>query len=219
MKKAIMSCIVILFSTSCIHQNFNIKKRIYFSEDVFKNWQLNTAITSDEKRKHFIKGNKGVEIYYLPNDSLIQVRAYNAVTTYDIFCLYHLRTKHQLQVGQGICNNPYGITKYYDKKGILLKEVDEEKECLFSIAQLINKIKKEYHRNLKRRNDSTTFRKIVKNGKCYYFVKIYTGDIYKKPTIHIIIDGNTGKTIQEIILQYKREGGVMSPFEEFIDKL
>lgn len=43
--------------------------------------------------------------------------------------------------------------------------------------------------------------------------------IYKKPTIHIIIDGNTGKTIQEIILQYKREGGVMSPFEEFIDKL
>ena len=114
-----MSCIVILFSTSCIHQNFNIKKRIYFSEDVFKNWQLNTAITSDEKRKHFIKGNKGVEIYYFPNDSLIQVRAYNAVTTYDIFCLYHLRTKHQLQVGQGICNNPYGITKYYDKKGIL----------------------------------------------------------------------------------------------------
>ena len=57
MKKAIMLCIVILFSTSCIHQNFNIKKRIYFSEDEFKNWQLNTAITSDEKRKHFIKGN------------------------------------------------------------------------------------------------------------------------------------------------------------------
>ena len=94
-----------------------------------------------------VKGNKGVEIYYFPNDSLIQVRAYNAVTTYDIFCLYHLRTKHQLQVGQGICNNPYGITKYYDKKGILLKEVDEEKECLFSIAQLINKIKKEKETN------------------------------------------------------------------------
>ena len=37
MRKIILIYILLCGYISCIHQNFNIKKKIYFSEEVFKN--------------------------------------------------------------------------------------------------------------------------------------------------------------------------------------
>ena len=102
-----------------------------------------------------------------------------------------------------------------------LFEKDEDKNYLFSIPQLIEKIKTEYQRQIGKRESNIEFRKFEEKEKYYYLVVIFPldpYDVYQKPTTNLVIDGQTGQTLYQETIQYQRDGNdsKANPIEDFL---
>ena len=221
MRKIVLIYILLCGYISCKSQEFNVHQMVTFDEKVFKNWEIDNAYSSSNSSKYLKKRSKRVEIYYSYNRNTIQVMEYDTLSPYSRLCIYDLATKKRNFSCQYITGVPYGISRYYDKDGNIIKEKDEDKNYLFSIPQLIEKIKTEYQRQIGKRESNIEFRKFEEKEKYYYLVVILPldpYDVYQKPTTNLVIGGQTGQTLYQETIQYQRDGNdsKANPIEDFL---
>ena len=211
--------IVLLFSLGCKAQEFDLRNMKRFDEKVFKDWEVDTQYVPIEDVQYFKKGDRRIQLLYDYNVHEVQIRESDTITPYIRWATYNLETELQIIVGQAFFSIHYGIWRFYSKIGKLEREINEDENYKFSIRQLIEKVKKEYHINLELKEERGYVSRFNKNGKYYYHLILFPKDIYDEPTQHIMIDGQTGKNLFKIDIIYTRDGSEKDPIYEFLKSL
>ena len=211
--------IVLLFSLGCKAQEFDLRNMKRFDEKVFKDWEVDTQYVPIGDVQYFKKGNRRIQLLYDYNVHEVQIRESDTITPYIRWATYNLETELQIIVGQAFFSIHYGIWRFYSKIGKLEREINEDENYKFSIRQLIEKVKKEYHINLELKEERGYVSRFNKNGKYYYHLILFPKDIYDEPTQHIMIDGQTGKNLFKIDIIYTRDGSEKDPIYEFLKSL
>ena len=211
--------IVLLFSLGCKAQEFDLRGMKRFDEKVFKDWEVDTQYVPIGDVQYFKKGNRRIQLLYDYNVHEVQIRESDTITPYIRWATYNLETELQIIVGQAFFSIHYGIWRFYSKIGKLEREINEDENYKFSIRQLIEKVKKEYHINLELKEERGYVSRFNKNGKYYYHLILFPKDIYDEPTQHIMIDGQTGKNLFKIDIIYTRDGSEKDPIYEFLKSL
>ena len=217
--KALYLYILLLLSFSCKAQEFDLRGMKRFDEKVFKDWEVNRQYVPIGDDKYFKKGDKRVQLLFNYKDNEVQIEENDTITPYTRWATYNLETEVQTAVGQSFFNIDYGIWCFYSKIGKLEKEVNQDENYKFSIRQLIEKVKKEYHINLELKEERGYVSRFNENGKYYYHLELLPNSIYTKPTQHIMIDGQTGKDLFKIDIIYTRDGSEKDPIYEFLKSL
>jgi hypothetical protein len=211
--------ILLLLSLGCKAQEFDLPNMKRFDEKFFKDWEVNRQYVPIGDDKYFKKGNKRVQLLFDYKDNEVQIEESNTITPYTRWATYNLETELQIIVGQAFFSIHYGIWRFYSKIGKLEKEVNQDENYKFSIRQLIEKVKKEYHINLELKEERGYVSRFNENGKYYYHLELLPNSIYTKPTQHIMIDGQTGKDLFKIDIIYTRDGSEKDPIYESLKSL
>ena len=211
--------ILLLLSFSCKAQEFNLHNMKYFDKEAFKDWEVNTQYVPIGDVQYFKKGNKRAQLLFNYKDNEVQIEESDEITPYTRWATYNLETEVQTAVGQSFFNIDYGIWHFYSKIGKLEKEVNQDENYKFSIRQLIEKVKKEYHINLELKEERGYVSRFNENGKYYYHLILFPKDIYDEPTQHIMIDGQTGKNLFKTDIIHRRGGSRRDPVYEFLESL
>ncbi|WP_454059193.1 hypothetical protein [Elizabethkingia ursingii] len=187
----------------------------YFNIDKYKDWELdNSYTTSTDKRKFLKKGNERIEINFLPDG--IQVRLRKFDSPYEKMEGYSNSTKLLIVEGFDFYGSPIDKTIQYDEKHQVIKEIDYEKTYGFTIKDLIEKIRKEYHVDLENISQGGSVRRNGKDGISYYEVSIKSKEEPLKMD-YILVDGTTGKTLFKSYYYMKGDG--KNPFDEYLETL
>lgn len=211
--------ILLLLSLGCKAQEFDLPNMKRFDEKFFKDWEVNRQYVPIGDDKYFKKGNKRVQLLFDYKDNEVQIEESDTITPYTRWATYNLETEVQTAIGQSFFNIDYGIWHFYSKIGKLEREVNQDENYKFSIRQLIEKVKKEYHINLELKEERGYVSRFNENGKYYYHLELLPNSIYTKPTQHIMIDGQTGKDLFKIDIIYTRDGSEKDPIYEFLKSL
>ena len=159
--------IVLLLSLGCKAQEFDLRNMKRFDEKVFKDWEVDTQYVPIGDVQYFKKGNRRIQLLYDYNVHEVQIRESDTITPYIRWATYNLETELQIIVGQAFFSIHYGIWRFYSKIGKLEREINEDENYKFSIRQLIEKVKKEYHINLELKEERGYVSRFNKNGKYY----------------------------------------------------
>ena len=99
------------------------------------------------------------------------------------------------------------------------EKVDMDKDYKFSIFQLIEKIKKEYDRDLAYKVSKGEAYRFHRENRYYYKVELFPLEREYGHFLTIIIDGQTGETLYEKTAMYSRYGsGLKMPVEDYYFK-
>ncbi|SUJ04707.1 Uncharacterised protein [Sphingobacterium spiritivorum] len=187
----------------------------YFNIDKYKDWELdNSYTTSTDKRKFLKKRNERIEINFLSDG--IQVRLRKFDSPYEKIEGYSNSTKLLIVEGFDFYGSPINKTIQYDEKHQIIKEIDYEKTYRFTIKDLIQKIRKEYHVDLENVSQGGSVKRNGKDGTFYYEVSLKSKEEPLKMD-YILVDGNTGKTLFKSY--YYMKGGEKNPFDEYLKTL
>ena len=219
MKQTLLFSLLLLILVDCKAQEFNLHNMKYFNEKSFKDWEVDTEHTQKVDAQYLKKGNRRVQLLYDYNVHEVQIRESDTITPYIRWATYNLETELQIIVGQAFFRIHYGIWRFYSKIGKLEREINQDENYKFSIRQLIEKVKKEYHINLELKEERGYVSRFNENGKYYYHLELLPNSIYTKPTQHIMIDGQTGKDLFKIDIIYTRDGSEKDPIYEFLKSL
>ncbi len=219
MKKTILINIIVLFSFTCKAQEFNLHNMKYFNKEAFKDWEVDTQYVPIGDVQYFKKGNKRAQLLFNYKDNEVQIEESDEITPYTRWATYNLETEVQTAVGQSFFDTDYGIWRFYSKIGKLEREINQDENYKFSIRQLIEKVKKEYHINLELKEERGYVSRFNENGKYYYHLILFPKDIYDEPTQHIMIDGQTGKNLFKTDIIHRRGGSRRDPVYEFLESL
>lgn len=192
----------------------------YYNENEYRNWQFDPEYCSPqfpcaEEDKSLMKENERVRIITYEKKT-IQTERSSIINPYKTVKVYSFKNKNLLNISEDFYSVPVSYKKY-DEKGNLIEEKDYNKPYKFSIRDLVEKIKKEYHINLEDKREKAFAGRRSKDGIFYYEVNI---DM-KVPLItelkYILLDGNTGKTLFTTTYYTKGEG--RNPFDEYLETL
>ena len=211
--------ILLLLSFNCKAQEFNLHNMKYFNKEAFKDWEVDTQYVPIGDVQYFKKGDKRVQLLFNYKDNEVQIEESDTITPYTRWATYNLETEVQTAVGQSFFDIDYGIWRFYSKIGKLEREINQDENYKFSIRQLIEKVKKEYHINLELKEERGYVSRFNENGKYYYHLILFPKDIYDEPTQHIMIDGQTGKNLFKTDIIHKRGGSRRDPVYEFLESL
>lgn len=194
----------------------------YFNIEKYKDWETDDDWSSNESTKFLKKGNDKVEIYFY-NEG-IQVRIKSIKNPYEIVKGFSNYNKRLLGLTNNFYQFPIGIDKEYDENGIVVKEIDNDTPYVFSLNELLQKIKKEYNVDLE---DLTQRASVTRRVDPYLNKPIYEvhlrksiEDIETNRYFYILIDATTGNVLYTTSSYYKKgDDGSLSPFEEYYSAL
>lgn len=204
MNKAITIIILALINLSCSAQKTNIKaKKLNLKE--YKNLPLYPGVIDNpESSSHFYLYKNKI-IRYSEYNGNISIQENIVDSPYMSLKVYSQKTLMLIREDQFFYNFCIGSTKVYNEKGVLINSIDCDLKYVFSVSKLIEKIKTKYSVDLTTRKANGTVSTVSRNysnGKDCYDVTIYLTSSLKGPMKNIIIDGNTGEVISEIISKY-----------------
>ena len=219
MKQTLLFSLLLLILVDCKAQEFNLHNMKYFNEEFFIDWEVNRQYVPIGDDKYFKKGNRRIQLLYDYNDNEVRIEESDTITPYTRWATYNLETKIQTTIGQSFFNIDYGIWCFYSKIGKLERKVNQDENYKFSIRQLIEKVKKEYHINLELKEERGYVSRFNKNGRYYYHLILFPKNIYDEPTQDIMIDGQTGKNLFKTDIIHRRGGSGRDPVYEFLESL
>ena len=93
---------------------------------------------------------------------------------------------------------PYGYQTEYDENGQIISKVNNEEGFIFTIDQLIDKVKRDFNVDITTPMKGLLFRKSIAGDPPLYhlYIPTYEGSEEKRL---LLFDGNTGKVIKDQI--------------------
>jgi hypothetical protein len=212
MRKAILISILNLFINSCKGQTDttsinNSKKDTmrYFTENKYKDWQLDKNNSSNDD-KRYINKNNWARVIFTNGEYSEEVEELDS--SYKYFNYYH--KNNLLKLNLNFCYNfPYGISREYDEDGKLIKEINYEENYKINLEKLNTIIKQEFDidisvrpniNNFLRYNVNRDKKEVFLNDNRYVYEVIFYVDADEGGSAckTITIDGNTGEILYQL---------------------
>ncbi|OXA94731.1 hypothetical protein B0A66_03110 [Flavobacterium hercynium] len=190
-------------------------KMEYFTIEKYKDWEIDTDHSSSENRKFLKKDNERVQILFDTED--IQVERTSILNPYKKVQVFRSSTKNLYAEGIEFYQIWIGIDKDYDEVGKVIEERDNDKPYIFSLQQLIEKIKKEQDIDL----EDLTKKSIVDRRedtalqKPIYEVHLESKKSPDYQTDYFLIDGITGEVLFETIY-FNRDEKSPTPYYQYL---
>lgn len=220
MKNIIICCLLFMIN-SCYSQKNNHKKDIamkYYDENLYKDWETDTAYSFSSFEKYLMKGDDRVTIQ--KGDEAIFIEKSNITNPYIYLYAYYMKSKTLAGSSNFFYSSalqPVGIQRSYNELGKLIEEKNWDKPYKFSIQDLIKKFKKEYNVDIENRKN-------VKKVERFEFIKALNIPLYMvslktdigNEWLYYLVNGNTGKTLYE---RKVSEGDEISVIEEYLKSI
>ncbi|SMP12139.1 hypothetical protein SAMN06265346_103216 [Flavobacterium hercynium] len=167
----------------------------YFNIELYKDWETDPAWSQTEDEKFLKKDNERLSLSYY--DDKIQVERSSILNTYKKTAVYDKKTSLMRIFLTQFYQFSIGITKTYDETGLLINEVNNDKPYLFTLPQLIEKIKNENGADLEDRTQKSIVSRHVDQeiGKPIYEVYLRSKEYPDAKWEYFLIDGITGETL------------------------
>jgi len=221
MKKTMFFLCLLTLHNSCsqlkIRKIKNNKKKEnmeYFDIDKYKDWEIDTDWTSRENDKFLKKGNERIRVIF--KEETIQTEKNNLLNPYGVTKVYYLKNKSLCSV----LNEFYKIhlNKYikYDESGKIVKEINFDKFYVFSLKDLLQKIKREYDIDLEDKLKGAWANRWIDENlkKPFYEVHLKSKENDMKRD-YILIDGISGET-SFTTSYYMKDQESITPFEQYL---
>lgn len=181
--------------------------------DKYKDWELDTNYSSTDNHKFYKKLNDRVEIT-IYDDAITETKK-SIIEPY-VFVMSFYPNNIIKYSGKDFYSTHIEIWKKYDEAGKLIEETNYETPFKFTIKELIEKIKKEYHVNLGDKSQGGNVGRNGENGNFYYEVELASKE---NPQMinYILIDGVTGET--KFKTHYYMKGNATPPFDQYLETL
>ncbi|OXA94730.1 hypothetical protein [Flavobacterium hercynium] len=216
MNKSINKLIAIWCCFSLLQCTGQVKHKMeYFTVEKYKDWEIDTDWTSSVDDKFLKKGSERVEIWF--HDDKIQVEHSSILHPYTKTYVYNKKTSLLLVFLLEFYQFSIGILKTYDDTGILIKETNYDKPYVFTLQQLIEKIKKEQDIDL----EDLTKKSIVDRRedtalqKPIYEVHLESKKSPDYQTDYFLIDGITGEVLFETTY-FNRDEKSPTPYYQYL---
>ncbi|PAM91420.1 hypothetical protein B4N84_28350 [Flavobacterium sp. IR1] len=196
----------------------NKNKMEYFNIDIYKDWEIDSEWSSSENKKFLKKGEERLRIRFYEDE--IQLNKTSVINPYKKIFVYYKKNKLLRSYGMQFYQFSIGIRKIYDETGILVKEIDNDKPYIFSLPQLIEKIKKEHDVDLEDLTQGcSVHRRVDKNLKkpIYEVYLLSKEDPYSKKK-YFLMDGVTGELIHTTSYP-RRSDEIKTPFNQYLISL
>ena len=184
----------------------------YFNMDKYKDWDVDNGHFFCEDRKFLKKGNDRIEINFYTDQIVCHIS--NTINDYKLYKSYFIN-KNLNTIGRGFSMFNIGVWEIYDENGKMIEEIYNDRPYLFSLEQLIVKVKKEYNVDLETKVSGMLVNRMVSEDlkKPVYEVNLPCEDNDMKRR-YILIDGTTGDTLFETF--YFMQSEEMSPFSRYL---
>lgn len=213
-------CLMTLYDCSSQVKNGKTKARKkikenmeYFDIDKYKDWEIDTDWTSRENDKFLKKGNERLRI--ISKEETIQTEKTNLLDPYGVTKVYYLKNKSLCSV----LNEFYKIylNKYikYDESGKIVKEINFDQLYVFSLKDLLHKIKIEYDIDLEdKRKGAWAGRWVDENFKKPFYEVHLKSKENSMEREYILIDGISGE-ILFTTFYYMKDQESIPPFDQY----
>lgn len=167
----------------------------YFNIELYKDWEIDPRWPQREDRKFLKKENERLSLSFYKDK--IHVERSSILNTYTKTTVYDKKTSVLRISLMEFYQFSIGIHKTYDEKGLLIKEVDNDKPYIFTLQRLIEKIKNEHSVDLEDRTQKSIVSRHVNKelGKPIYEVYIRSKEYPDTERDYFLIDGITGETL------------------------
>lgn len=180
----------------------------------YTSWEIDNYYSPSTGDQFLKKGLERVKILDFKDKIKIERSNINSPITHNY--MYDKNTKRLQLEGQVFYTANYGVWNYY-QGGKLVKEEDMDKPFKFSIPDVVNKFKKEYHVDIENPKNVFRFNKLEEKDKLH--IPIYEiGLNTSSPSVwtFYLIDGNTGKTLYTTKVE---EGETKNVLQEYLKSL
>ncbi|PAM91421.1 hypothetical protein B4N84_28355 [Flavobacterium sp. IR1] len=216
MNKSINKLIAIWCCFSLLQCTGQVKHKMeYFDIELYKDWEIDTNYSPSERRKFLKKNNELLCISLYENT--IQVERSSVLHPYTKTYVYNKKTSLLLVFVMEFYQFSIGVVKTYDETGILIKEKDYDKSYIFSLSQLIEKIKKEQNVDLEDKTQRASVRRSVDSilKKPIYEIYLPSKEDPISKRDYFLIDGITGEVIHTATY-FRRRDEAINPFNKYI---
>jgi len=193
-------------------------KMEYFNIELYKDWEIDNRYSQREDKKFFKKQHERLSIWFVHDN--IQVERTSIMHPYRRTPIY-FRKNNVLYTNEiEFYQFSIGIQKLYDETGKIIEEIDNDKPYIFSLPQLIEKIKKEHDVDLEDlRQGCSVHRRVDENLKkpIYEVYLLSKEDPYSKKK-YFLIDGVTGELIHTTSYP-RRSDEIKTPFNQYLISL
>ena len=167
------------------------REMFYFSEGLYKDYEIIRNYGSDRIYKELKKGDKTVEI--LEDIDGIQVSEYDSHTHIKYVFAYNKETKSLMAQRIYFYSIDTGVWKEYDTNGNIIKEEDMDAYYKITINDFVNLMKEQYKIDLFSNNYVWSIDRYKDNRPRPIYVVIEgPSRFYSR---YITIDANTGETL------------------------
>ena len=163
--KALYLYIVLLFSSGCKAQEFDLRDMKRFDEKVFKDWEVDTSKLVFPGTTYLKKGNDRVEISI--GEKTKQIKLTNIIDPYMYVYRYYAKTDILMQESKFFYSVLIGKTYTYNEKGKLIKEENWDAPYKVSIEELITICKRKLNLDLMDMSLDLTIRRYDKENPIY----------------------------------------------------
>jgi len=193
-------------------------KMEYFDIELYKDWEIDNFHSQSEDDRFLKKGNERMEIWFYENK--IQVERSSLLNPYKRTSIYFRKTKVLYTHVTEFYQFSIRIDKTYDETGKVINEKDNDKPYVFSLRQLIEKIKREYNVDLE---DRTQKGLVDRRIDAYLKKPIYELDLpsEKAPdfvTDYLLIDGITGEILFKTTYN-NMDDSLTTPYYQYLELL
>ncbi|OXA94729.1 hypothetical protein [Flavobacterium hercynium] len=216
MNKSINKLIAIWCCFSLLQCTGQVKHKMeYFNIELYKDWEIDKDHSSSENRKFLKKENERIEIRFSSNK--IHVEKSSVINPYLKVQVFRSSTKCLYAEGTEFYQFSIGISKSYDEVGKVTKERDNDKPYIFTLQQLIEKIKKEHdvdledltQKSIVHRREDTALQKPI------YEVHLVSKKSPDYQTDYFLIDGITGEVLFETTY-FNRDEKSPTPYYQYL---
>ena len=167
------------------------REMFYFSEGLYKDYEIIGNYASNRIDKKLKKGDKTVEI--LEGINVIQVSEYDSHTHIKYVFAYNKETKSLMAQRTYFYSIDTGVWKEYDTNGNVIKEEDMDAYYKITINDFVNLMKEQYKIDLFSNNYVWSIDRYKDNRPRPIYVVIEgPSRFYSR---YITIDANTGETL------------------------
>lgn len=187
----------------------------YFDIKSYKDWEIDEKYSSKEDDRFLKNGNDRVRIIF--DRETIDIKYSSIENAFGKTKVYYSKSKSLKSVLFKFYDILIGINKEFDENGKLIREIDYDKPYIFTLKDVITKVKKEYDLDLEDKTQGCSlerFESYELNDKPLYGVYLRNDEDTSKMK-YIAIDGITGETLFKDYLILNGEGE-LPPYYKYL---